>query len=108
MRYRRRRREIAVNVKPRSRCMPRTRGNATDEAAEGQTIQTVNPATGENGKAYRPHTIDEARSIAADCAAVQKQWRQTPIRERGQLMHAAARVLRANKDRYASLMTEEM
>jgi succinate-semialdehyde dehydrogenase / glutarate-semialdehyde dehydrogenase len=88
--------------------MPRTRGNATDEAANGPTIQTVNPATGEKGKAYRPHTIDEARSIAANCAAAQKQWRKTPIRERGQLMHAAARVLRANKARYASLMTEEM
>jgi succinate-semialdehyde dehydrogenase/glutarate-semialdehyde dehydrogenase len=71
-------------------------------------MQTVNPATGEKGKAYRSHTIDEARSIAADCAAAQKQWRKTPIRERGQLMHAAARVLRANKARYATLMTEEM
>ena len=71
-------------------------------------MQTVNPATGENGKAYRGHSLDEARSIAARCAAAQRQWRRTPLAERGKLMHAAARVMRGNKARYAALMTAEM
>ncbi len=88
--------------------MPGTSRNAADEAAEGATIQTVDPATGENGKAYRAHTLDEARSIAARCATAQKLWRKTPIAERSKLMHAAARLMRADKSRYAALMTEEM
>ncbi|MBV8144893.1 MAG: NAD-dependent succinate-semialdehyde dehydrogenase [Gammaproteobacteria bacterium] len=71
-------------------------------------LQTVNPATGENGKSYRAHTLDDARSIAARCAAAQKLWRRTALRERSTLMHAAARLMRANKSRYAALMTEEM
>jgi succinate-semialdehyde dehydrogenase/glutarate-semialdehyde dehydrogenase len=88
--------------------MPIIRQSATDEVAKGATMQTINPATGEKGKAYRPHTLDEAQSIAAACAAAQKLWRTRPITERGQLMHAAARVMRANKSRYAQLMTDEM
>ena len=82
--------------------------NSTESDGSGTTIQTVNPATGENGKAYRAHTLDEARKIAAACATAQKQWRRTPIAERGKLMHAAASVMRANKSRYAALMTAEM
>jgi succinate-semialdehyde dehydrogenase / glutarate-semialdehyde dehydrogenase len=81
--------------------------NSTASAA-GATIQTVDPATGENGKAYRAHTLDEARKIAAACAAAQKLWRKTPITERGRLMRAAAGVMRANRSRYAALMTCEM
>ncbi len=88
--------------------MSGTSRNAADEAAQGATIQTVDPATGENGKAYRAHTLDEAQSIAARCAAAQQLWRKTPIAERSRLMHAAARLLRTNKSRYAALMTEEM
>jgi len=82
--------------------------NNSESAASGATIQTVNPATGENGQVYRAHTLDEARQIAAACATAQKQWRKTPIAERGKLMHAAAGVMRANKSRYAALMTSEM
>jgi succinate-semialdehyde dehydrogenase / glutarate-semialdehyde dehydrogenase len=81
--------------------------NATGEAAQG-TIQTLNPATGEPGRTYRPHTLDEARDIAARCAAAQTQWRKTPLAERSRLMHAAAALMRVNKSRYAALMTEEM
>src|SRR5215468_438010 len=82
--------------------------NSPESAASGAAIQTVNPATGENGKAYRPHTLDEARKIAAACATAQKLWRKTPIADRAKLMHAAAAVMRANKSRYAALMTSEM
>jgi succinate-semialdehyde dehydrogenase / glutarate-semialdehyde dehydrogenase len=81
--------------------------NAAGEAADG-SIHTVNPATGEQGRTYRPHTLDEARDIAARCAAAQKQWRKRPMAERSKLMLAAAGVMRANKARYAALMTEEM
>jgi succinate-semialdehyde dehydrogenase / glutarate-semialdehyde dehydrogenase len=88
--------------------MSGTPRKAAGEAANDATLQTVNPATGEHGEAYRQHTVDEAKSIAAQCAAAQKLWRRTPLAERSKLMHAAARVMRANKSRYAGLMTEEM
>ena len=88
--------------------MSATPRNATDKEKSGTTLQTVNPASGENGKAYRAHTLDEARSIAADCARAQKLWRRTPMAERSRLMHAAAQVMRAGKSRYAALMTAEM
>jgi succinate-semialdehyde dehydrogenase/glutarate-semialdehyde dehydrogenase len=88
--------------------MSSTPRNATVKAADRATIQTVNPATGENGEAYPAHTPDEARAIAASCAAAQKLWRRTPFAARGKLMHAAAQVMRANKSRYAALMTREM
>jgi succinate-semialdehyde dehydrogenase/glutarate-semialdehyde dehydrogenase len=87
--------------------MSGTSRNNANQAAQS-SIQTVNPATGEKGKAYRPHTLDEAQNIAAQCAAAQKLWRKTPIAERSRLMHAAARVMRANSSRYATLMTDEM
>jgi succinate-semialdehyde dehydrogenase/glutarate-semialdehyde dehydrogenase len=87
--------------------MSATSRNSADEAAQG-SIQTVNPATGVKGKAYRAHTLDEARNIVGHCAAAQKLWRKTPIAERSRLMHAAASVMRANNSRYATLMTEEM
>ena len=40
---------------------------STESAAPGATLHTVNPATGENGKAYRAHTLEEASKIAAAC-----------------------------------------
>jgi succinate-semialdehyde dehydrogenase / glutarate-semialdehyde dehydrogenase len=72
------------------------------------SLQTFNPATGEKGEAYPAHTLEEARAIAADCAKAQKLWRKRPLAERGWLMHTAAQVMRANKARYAQLMTREM
>ncbi|MBV9724327.1 MAG: NAD-dependent succinate-semialdehyde dehydrogenase [Gammaproteobacteria bacterium] len=81
--------------------------NAAGEAADG-SIRTLNPATGEQGRSYRAHTLDEARDIARRCAVAQKQWRKTPTAERSKLMLAAAALMRTNKSRYAALMTEEM
>jgi succinate-semialdehyde dehydrogenase/glutarate-semialdehyde dehydrogenase len=110
MRYRQKAgdREYGQAQRSQESVMSRLPRNTADEAARGATLQTVDPATGENGKAYPSHTLDEARSIAADCAAAQKRWRQTLIVERAKLMHAAAQVMRTNKSRYAKLMTSEM
>jgi succinate-semialdehyde dehydrogenase / glutarate-semialdehyde dehydrogenase len=86
--------------------MPSTSGKPA--AATAGAIQTVNPATGENGEVYRAHTLDEAKAIAASCAVAQRLWRKSRMVERSRLMHTAAQVMRANKSRYAALMTAEM
>lgn len=88
--------------------MSATQYDAASRGTKVTTIQTYNPATGEKGEAYPAHTLDEARAIAARCAITQKKWRRTPFAERAQLMRAAGAVMRANRSRYAALMTAEM
>ncbi len=72
------------------------------------SFQTVNPTTGENGRVYQGHTVDQALSIAAEVYQAQLGWRRTPFRARSDLMKKAAQVLRKNRPRYAKLMTDEM
>lgn len=88
--------------------MSRPQRTVPAEAASGEMIQTVDPATGERGKSYRAHTLEEAKGMAARCAAAQRSWRKTPFASRAKLMHAAARIMRERRSRYAALMTEEM
>ena len=82
--------------------------SAPVEAGKGAIIQTVDPATGASGKAYAAHTLEEARGMAAKSAVAQRSWRKTPFAARAKLMHAAARLMRERKARYAGLMAEEM
>ena len=72
------------------------------------TLRTVNPATGEPGRSYPAHTLDEARAIAKDAAAAQAAWRRTGMAERAELNRAVAAELRRRRDDFAALMTEEM
>lgn len=71
-------------------------------------FQTVDPATGEKGKAYDGHTLGEALDILGLTHAAAAGWRKVSYADRARLMKKAAAVLRANKDRYAALMTAEM
>ena len=71
-------------------------------------LQTVNPATGEPGKAYDPHTIDDARAAARAARSAFLDWRRTSIDERSAILHKAAVILRARADEFAHLMTDEM
>jgi acyl-CoA reductase-like NAD-dependent aldehyde dehydrogenase len=64
-------------------------------------FQTVNPAKGENGRAYEGHTIDQAKSIASDVYEAQIAWRRTLFAARSAMMVKAALVIRQNRDRYA-------
>ena len=71
-------------------------------------FQTVDPATGADGKGYDGHTVEEALAIARAVRAAQAGWRRTPYAERARLMREAAAVLRRRKDGFAELMCAEM
>jgi succinate-semialdehyde dehydrogenase/glutarate-semialdehyde dehydrogenase len=73
-----------------------------------EKLQTVNPATGEPGQSYDKHSADEAHAAAAAARKAYLQWRRTSFAERSAVIRKAAEVLRARKDEFANLMTEEM
>ena len=74
----------------------------------GRKIQTTNPATGEPGKSYEETSIGEARAAAAAARAAFLKWQRTSFADRSAVIHRAAEILRARKDEFARLMTEEM
>jgi len=76
--------------------------------AAREKIQTVNPATGEPGKAYDEHNIDEAREAAAGAHEAFKSWRRTSFGDRAVVIRKAGAILRERSDEFARLMTEEM
>jgi succinate-semialdehyde dehydrogenase / glutarate-semialdehyde dehydrogenase len=71
-------------------------------------FKTENPATGEPGKTYQGHTLEEALAIARDAHLAFKEWRRSTFAERSRFMKAAAGTLRRRKDEFADLMTSEM
>jgi len=73
-----------------------------------EQLQTVNPATGEPGRSYDQHGIDDAHQAAAAAHGAFKSWRRTSFAERGAVFHKSAEILRSRKDELARLMTEEM
>jgi len=76
--------------------------------SSAERLQTVNPATGEPGKSYDPHTIDDAKAAAKAARAAFLEWRRTNFERRSTIVRKAAAILRARKDEFARLMTGEM
>ncbi len=71
-------------------------------------IESINPATEEvpaTFDEFSPAQIEEALQQAHEAF---RGWRSTSFEERGACLRAAARVLRAQKSRWASLLTLEM
>ena len=71
-------------------------------------IQTVNPATGQPGRSYEETPLGGALAAATAARKEFLEWRRTPFAERSTILHKAADVLRARKDEFARLMTDEM
>jgi succinate-semialdehyde dehydrogenase / glutarate-semialdehyde dehydrogenase len=71
-------------------------------------LQVVNPATGQPGRSYHGHTVEEAIAIGAKTRAAFESWRRTGFAERAGPMKAAAGVLRRRAAEFAQLMTDEM
>jgi succinate-semialdehyde dehydrogenase/glutarate-semialdehyde dehydrogenase len=78
------------------------------ETIDHHSIQTINPATGEPGRTYQAHSMDDARSAAAGAHDAFLAWRRTSFAERSERLRRAATILREREDAFAALMTEEM
>jgi succinate-semialdehyde dehydrogenase / glutarate-semialdehyde dehydrogenase len=71
-------------------------------------LQTVNPATGEPGRSYNPHSLGDALEVARAAHAAFQSWRRTNFEHRATVIRKAGEILRARQDEFARLMTEEM
>jgi succinate-semialdehyde dehydrogenase/glutarate-semialdehyde dehydrogenase len=71
-------------------------------------MKSVNPANGQLIKDYEEHSPEQAARIIDKTNNAFKSWRETSFSERADKMHAAANILRENKEDYARLMTLEM
>lgn len=71
-------------------------------------LLSVNPATEARLAEYDEHTPAQVDAALAAAAKAQRSWRATPIAERLPLLTAIARELRADRERFARLITDEM
>lgn len=71
-------------------------------------IQSIDPTTEEVLATYEEHTPTQVEAALAAAAAAARAWRRTTPAERGGPLRRAAAQLRANKARYAGLITAEM
>ncbi len=78
------------------------------ELERASTLLAVNPATGAVIATYPAHTEHDVEYRLARAATTFASWSETPLAARAERLRAAARHLRARRDRYARLMTDEM
>ncbi|OKH22785.1 NADP-dependent succinic semialdehyde dehydrogenase [Hydrococcus rivularis NIES-593] len=71
-------------------------------------IATVNPATGETLKTFKPLTNEELEAKLALAASAFKSYRQTSIAQRSEWMNRAAEILESKQVEFAKIMTLEM
>ncbi|NND88343.1 MAG: NAD-dependent succinate-semialdehyde dehydrogenase, partial [Flavobacteriaceae bacterium] len=72
------------------------------------TITSQNPYSKEKIESYKTHTKKEIETILNQANDRFYKWRETSYSERKQLMLAAAKELKKNKDEYARQITVEM
>ncbi|WP_049921285.1 NAD-dependent succinate-semialdehyde dehydrogenase [Halopiger djelfimassiliensis] len=71
-------------------------------------MDSIDPATGAHLRSYREDSDADVESKLERANDAFADWRERPLREREELLAAAATVLRDDEDDYATLMTEEM
>jgi len=71
-------------------------------------LTTINPATNKIVKTFEEITPEELENKIIKAQNTFLNWKQTSFTERKELMLKAANVLRANKDKYAEIITVEM
>lgn len=72
------------------------------------TINTINPATGQQGKSYTLHTTTQTAQTIEAAHAAWLLWRETSIEHRSTLLRKLADVLRTRQDELVQLMAFEM
>ena len=72
------------------------------------SIQSVNPATGQEIRTYEATSPAEVEAAIEAAHAAHRRWRETSFDERGALMRAAAAVLRDRLEPWSRLMADEM
>lgn len=72
------------------------------------SIETVNPATGEKIKKFEEMTPEQAADAVGEADQAWKSWKNSSFEERSQYMKQVAEILRSEKQKWGSLMTEEM
>ncbi|QDJ12222.1 hypothetical protein HVPorG_02801 (plasmid) [Roseomonas mucosa] len=71
-------------------------------------ITSVNPATGKDITQYSLQSAAEVDATLSAAVAAQRRWMAEPVGTRTALLTRIAAALRANQDRFARLITEEM
>ncbi len=71
-------------------------------------IATVNPATGETLKTFKPLTDEQIEEKLATAQSSFEQYRQTSMEQRSEWLIAAAEILERDKEKFAQIMTTEM
>jgi succinate-semialdehyde dehydrogenase/glutarate-semialdehyde dehydrogenase len=71
-------------------------------------LRSINPANGELLATIERHGPDAVEAALAACHRAHDAWRRRPAAERAAALPAIARVLRADIDRFARLITLEM
>ena len=72
------------------------------------SFEVINPATGDKVTEIPAWNSRQLEMALAAVAEASPAWRATPMAERCALMGKAAEVLRENKEKYASVITQEM
>jgi len=71
-------------------------------------FKSINPMSGDVVAEYPDMTSEEVHDILEQAQQAQQGWRVIGFKERARLMHEAADLLLSNKQKYASMMTDEM
>src|SRR6201999_4035426 len=87
---------------------PRRMTMPDDASRTPPSIQTVDPSTGQPGKAYAGHSVEEAKAIVAETRKAGEDGRHTDFATRSKLMGRPAAVLREREAELCELMTAEM
>ena len=69
---------------------------------------SINPATGEEFFRAEGHRPAQVEAILTDVSAETPAWARVPVETRCKLLRQAAKVLRAQRDEYADIITLEM
>ena len=69
---------------------------------------SVNPATGEVVAEFEGHTPEQIEAALALSAHTFRAWRDTPFKDRGELMNRAAQILEDEVDEVGAMLTGEM